>query len=1160
MPRSYSYMDKESYSDAIIGELARSYGYGRNESSGQYEFSFANVAKAYEKHPFWTAFDHLTVVYGPARLGIGAYSVTKGAAATGAVGKALSGGYFAKAGRSRLGEVYQAAKTLRSAPAADTVLGSRTLGKARQFLESPLKHDKNSDYWKLVNTPDPNQQVRSFMQDAPEILYGHDLGSYNRATAGGLEHGARVGDPEALKILDAPRFGASDIRGTAQIMRRERKMSMAAIQRRSLNLQGQLAKLAGPEQETVSRLLEMAPQGGRRAMIGPEQPGLWSALGEGAEQGLHAKMLGDLTPEARSAYQRSFDFRNSVHEEAFRLNKISEETYIKNYHRYMPHKDKRYVSADPSDHSASWGGQNLFASPIKKAEDRFRKRLGTADYVLDPRMQIEEVGNVAMMLAQHRYGEALARSIVAQDEARIVNAFGSVENAVKQGWKKMEDIIPGRAAVADSTMSRLRRERAVLERAKKDHLANVGSVNEILASNKIKLTGMESASYRKLIQHELAKDAANLPPEMREVVGKPLGPVPAGRVSQRNADLIEEMGRTHTNPRSVGERVSKTLAEHGEKISGRLARKDEAIAKQLARQKSLPMMKNVPDALVGKYIDPLAAKDLATLFSDETMGAVGKIYHGMQAAFKLAHTAYSPATQVRNALGGIVFHSMANGGFHSPHVGATALYNWTKGTADEFSGLVEMAVSSGVLGGSRNAETMLSIKKAIKGAGPDATGMDWVGRMMAGEYATTLMPANTMRRRVADRLAGGIQKSAAKAESLYGAVDEVYKLDTFIRQRAKLSELGVLSDEELTAAAAQHVAKYFPNYAQSSALVEMAAPHIPFMSFGTEAVRVFSNVLREKPQWAFFWSHIAESASQAFGAMADIDPSEQEAAKAALPWYTQGKKMLMLPWRDNDGKPHFLDLSYIIPMADMGAEAEQAERSFFGIPVPQVVDPMVNPVIQIVAGAATGVSPFTGRPITPRFTEEQMGIYFDGNGERFFFGMGEHILRTMLPPLVPPAYAGVNIMEALRQTKSGYTNRPLEENVARTLAMNMLGMRTYEPTVAAQLVNVKHEQRMTSEATTHAWDQYEMGVANGNLEQAERARARIIELKNKEYGPGRGQQWFEENVDSHQPGGYSNVSGREIEEIAKRSSAFNVSPTELAPLYHRLQKIRKGGR
>jgi len=213
-----------------------------------------------------------------------------------------------------------------------------------------------------------------------------------------------------------------------------------------------------------------------------------------------------------------------------------------------------------------------------------------------------------------------------------------------------------------------------------------------------------------------------------------------------------------------------------------------------------------------------------------------------------------------------------------------------------------------------------------------------------------------------------------------------------------------------------------------------------------------------------------------------------------------------------------------------------------------------------MAGAVTGVSPFTGRPIEPRFMEEQMGIYLDGAGERRFFGLSEHVARTLLPPLIPPAYAGVNVMEALRQTKSGYTNRPLEENIARTMAMNLLGMRTYEPTVAAQLINVKHEQRLTSEATTHAWDQFEMGVANGNLAQAEAARARIIALKDNQLGPGKGQEWFEENVDSHQPGGYSNVSAREIEEIAKRSRAFNVAPTELAPLYRRLQKLRKGGR
>jgi hypothetical protein len=749
---------------------------------------------------------------------------------------------------------------------------------------------------------------------------------------------------------------------------------------------------------------------------------------------------------------------------------------------------------------------------------------------------------------------------VAQGEKEIVTAFGSVENAVRQGWKKIEDLFPGRTPRGDANLNRLTREYKVLERQKRQHFADVEAVNKILRTNEVKLTGMESASLRRLMLNEFASGDANRAAGLIDEAGRPIGKLGLGRARQREADLIEEMGRTHTNTLSVANQISKRLSERGDILSGRLARKAETIAKNEARVGSAPMMKNVPDELIGKYIDPLAADGIKAMFSDDTMGAVGKLYHGLQAAFKLSHTAYNPATQVRNGLGNIVFHSIANDGFHSPHIGAKALYNWTKGIKDEFTPLVEKAVESGVLGSSRNAETLLSIQKSLgPGVGPKATGVDWVAGLLEGKHAQSLIPPGTMRRRIADRVTGGIQATAAKSEALYGAVDEVFKLDTFIRQHAKFGKLG-LEGDELTAKTAQHVMNYFPNYLQTSAFVEMFSPHVPFMTFGTESVRVFSNVLRDKPHWAFFWNHIAESASQAFGAMAGVSPDEQEAAKASLPWYTQGKKMLLLPWRDNDGKPHFLDLSYIIPMADMGAESEQAERSFFGVPIPAVVDPTTNPVLQIAAAAATGISPFTGRPIEPRFMEEQMGIYLNGKGERMFFGLSEHIARTLLPPLIPPAYAGVNVMEALRQTKSGYTNRPLEENVARTLAMNILGMRTYEPTVSGQLVNVKHEQRMTSEATDHAWDQFEMGVANGNLNQAEAARARIIELKDKELGTGKGQQWFEKQVDSHQPGGYSNVSSKEIETIVKRSGSFNVAPTELAPLYQRLQKLRRGSR
>jgi hypothetical protein len=337
----------------------------------------------------------------------------------------------------------------------------------------------------------------------------------------------------------------------------------------------------------------------------------------------------------------------------------------------------------------------------------------------------------------------------------------------------------------------------------------------------------------------------------------------------------------------------------------------------------------------------------------------------------------------------------------------------------------------------------------------------------------------------------------------------------------------------------------------------MISAHLPFVSFATEGARIFSNALREKPHWAFFWNHFAESASQSFAAMHGMRQDELDSARESLPWYTQQKKMLLLPWRDSDGKPHFLDLSYIIPLADMGAEADQAEQSFFGLPIPKLINPATNPFGQIFASMVTGKDPFTGRPVEPRFLQEQAGVYIDNKGGRFAFGLGEHFLRTMLPPLVPPGYVGTNLIETLRGQKSGYTNQQVEPNAVRTVLMNLAGLRTYEPTVSAQLSNIKHEQKLAGDQTTYYWDAWELGIANGDLKQAENARARIEEIKDKQLGTGRGRQWFHENLESHIPGSYRNLSSKDINDVLARSRKFKTTASEITPIYLRYLETRR---
>lgn len=631
------------------------------------------------------------------------------------------------------------------------------------------------------------------------------------------------------------------------------------------------------------------------------------------------------------------------------------------------------------------------------------------------------------------------------------------------------------------------------------------------------------ASVQKLIgrQDEIHRQYTKAQRAMDRLAGKASG---RWEMTRRRKDLVR-------------------LQRDMEKIDGQ-------VRSALDRHKRHNFLRPVPDEIANKYLDPHVAEDVKGFLQwHEREGSPwARMYYGLQAFFKKTHVPYNPATIMRNLMGGIIFHSFATGMKGGPVLfpgrGVAAL----KGLG-RYQGQLQRATERGLLA-----------------FDPDREIMELVDLAAGNTEEIRGIPAAIGRLLGSDRLTRYMARGDEAVRRLYSGIDDGWKMESYIslekRHYRNFLRQGLDKGEALSRAADQavlDVARFHPHYGAGSKFMQQIRPHVPFISFPIEAARVWKNAFIFRPHMALMWTHSAEIGTEVAAGAMGLRPEEIQSAKESLPWYAQGKKMLMLPWRDKENKLHFLDLSYIIPMADFGSEAQMAENRLFGVApigVATLGDPTSNPLLNIVAAGATGEDPFSGRPIEPRFSEDYLGLRTEDPGTRKFIGLAEHVAGLLLPPAIPPGYVGINMIEMLTGRKSGVTGEELEAEAGRTIAANLAGLRTYEPTVKAQLSNIRREQRLAGDELTHAWDRWEAAMANGDFTAAEREREWIIEQRNR-LGRGDGTSYFFENFKRHVPGRYGNVSRRDIRNVILRSSRFGASPEELGPVYMRWLELQR---
>lgn len=531
----------------------------------------------------------------------------------------------------------------------------------------------------------------------------------------------------------------------------------------------------------------------------------------------------------------------------------------------------------------------------------------------------------------------------------------------------------------------------------------------------------------------------------------------------------------------------------------------------------------LPPSLAGNYVDKKVAKDLVgTLeMTSKANNLFTKVYDDTMAFFRASKTAYNPATHVRNMFGALVFHHLAVGGMGAlDRKGLSA--GWKLFNEGMDNPLYRRAVEVGTANSTFDVELRSAWREAFGDTGQRATALDFLG---------------------SSRLAKAAQKLGGGFERAYRGYDEITRLDAFARLHGQFKNAhgARWSGEELEQRAVEFAAlevnRYIPGFAMHSPLSNAIRRHIPFASFSQEAVRVWSNTMQNKPHLAYFWSHMTDSMGQAFGAMAGFSQEEVAQAKSGLPYYQEGKKMLMWPFRI-DGKPAFVDMSYLIPMANI-VEAQREEQTFLGV---AGMNPTANPFVNAATAYFTGEDPFRKLPLEPKITERQFGLPVTNPTARKAIGLVEHVAATMLPPLVPPGYAGINGIEWFREQKHQITGEKLEDGFGRTFASNVLGVRLHEADLDASMKNVANQERKVNDRVADWWGRWQWATANDDPSYAEKAEANLVELR-MQRGDTReeAEAYVAQGMEQRAPGEYKGYSKGQIEKALERAKGLGLN-------------------
>lgn len=484
-----------------------------------------------------------------------------------------------------------------------------------------------------------------------------------------------------------------------------------------------------------------------------------------------------------------------------------------------------------------------------------------------------------------------------------------------------------------------------------------------------------------------------------------------------------------------------------------------------------PGFTEIPDnprfgRLAGKFVQADIASQVLEMIETPTVAL--QVYDTLLGWWKTGKTVLNPGTHVRNILGNLFFSQLAGASVWNP--GNLTYYRQALAALRNGGADLTEAYEAGVLGADFvSAELRQTLRQLL----PDPATIQEGSPEEQTRAARLIMGIGKAIGRFIGTPAGAVYD---KAQTLYQAEDEVFKLAAYLKAKSMLG-----GDK---AAAAQHVRQWFPYFdtGTSGTLKLLGRTAMPFLGFYRESVRIFGEALKHRPL-ALAASISLPSILTFLSAMAlgldndDLDQVRKDmrgkAGKLLGPTPLEGMPLfsILLPTRSAEGALQQFDISAIHPFVDflgdkvdIGHEEDwwqKTLRSFIA----------AGPLGSLLYSQMTGRDTFADRT----FVEQNMT-----SGEKLA-ARADNLAKTLLPPLAPFGTGFTSLLHAgERSTNKTLTTR----NTSQTIARSLLGLdvRSAQP----DLYRLADDWRKA-----HGYEVQE-GMDYGSTTPASRARSALF--------------------------------------------------------------------
>jgi CRISPR/Cas system CSM-associated protein Csm2 small subunit len=387
--------------------------------------------------------------------------------------------------------------------------------------------------------------------------------------------------------------------------------------------------------------------------------------------------------------------------------------------------------------------------------------------------------------------------------------------------------------------------------------------------------------------------------------------------------------------------------------------------------------------LGGKYVPDNIHKDLMEMFAtkSDTEKKLEKIMHG----FKFGKVVLNPATHVRNVMSNMIL-------------------NWWK---------LGIGPWRADLYGEAMGEILKGSGKWIKEAKTAGYGLD---TFAANEISNLLTIASETK---VGKVGNWMKKQGDKMARLYQNEENLAKLTAFIQKRK--SGIGI---EEAWKAAESATF----NYAQVTPFVRKLRTSLwgsPFITFTAKATPVALETIYKHPQRVSSIGKIKNSIEK----LSNKEETTKE--RANEPSWMRNGFYIKLPWKDEQGRSAYFDLTYILPFGDLvsGNIIDQKVSRETGLPegLPMAIasnSPLINTIKEL-----TSNQDFSGNSIWKDSSSQ---------GEKIAEIM-RYLTKTYLPPAVADQIPGGFKADGTRaENKLQKTIGASEENMNQNLMESML--------------------------------------------------------------------------------------------------------------------------